>query len=134
LNFSVRSYGELYVLVYNALQFVESRQKFRRNMSPPSSGLKISEAGSKRSLKVKLCLCIIKNHIIKEYWGVQLWLHLLVASAADGNEWSASGPDSVTPGTNWREPDPVWTPWRREKYFTCRDPNPDSSVVHLVNV
>jgi hypothetical protein len=39
-SFQSGGYEGFYLLVYNAMQSVESQQTFRRNMSPPSSGSK----------------------------------------------------------------------------------------------
>jgi hypothetical protein len=38
-----RSYEELYLLGCNSAYFIESQLKFRRNMMPPSSGLKTKQ-------------------------------------------------------------------------------------------
>jgi hypothetical protein len=34
---------------------------------------------------------------MKTYWRVELLLHILLTSALDGGEWSASHPDCFTP-------------------------------------
>jgi len=40
------------------------------------------------------------------YWGVEVWLHALLTSALDGDEWSTSCPGRFTPRA--RAPH---TPW-----------------------
>jgi hypothetical protein len=40
--------------------------------------------------KVKLLLCLIKEHAIKTYGQVEVELYALLSSAIDGGQWSAS--------------------------------------------
>jgi hypothetical protein len=49
-------------------------------------------------VKAKLSLCLTKHHAMKTYGRVEVWLHTFLASALDGDEWSASRPSRVTPG------------------------------------
>jgi hypothetical protein len=46
------------------------------------------------------CLCFnwAPHHAMKEYWGVELYLHAFLTSALGGSEWSASRPSRFTPG------------------------------------
>jgi len=48
--------------------------------------------------KVKLFLCLTKHHAVKAYGGMEVWLHVFLTSALDGDEWSASRPSRFTPG------------------------------------
>jgi len=55
-----------------------------------------------------LSLCLIKHLAMETYWGVELYLHTLLTSALDGDEWAASLPCHFTPretapGTHWIE-------------------------------
>jgi len=40
-----------------------------------------------------LTSCSIKHHIMKTYWGMDVWLHAFLTS-----KWSASSPGQFTPG------------------------------------
>jgi hypothetical protein len=51
----------------------------------------------KLKVKVKLSLCLTKNHTMKTYWGVEVELHAFLTSALDGDEWSTSRPGRFTP-------------------------------------
>jgi hypothetical protein len=50
-------------------------------------------------------MCLVKHHVMTVYGRVEVRLHALLAVALNGNEWSASCPDSFTlgkaPGTHW---------------------------------
>jgi hypothetical protein len=48
-------------------------------------------------VKVKLSLCLTKHHVMKTYWGVEVYLHAFLISALDGGEWSTSRPGRFTP-------------------------------------
>jgi hypothetical protein len=50
-------FEEYYHLGYNTLQTVESQPTFRRNLSPPSSGPKISRARNKHESRWQAKLC-----------------------------------------------------------------------------
>jgi hypothetical protein len=61
--------------------------------------------------KVKLgqlyiVLNLIKYYAMKEYRGVDVYIHIVLTSALAGGEWSASlpghfTPREITPGTHW---------------------------------
>jgi hypothetical protein len=34
---------------------------------------------------------------MKAYWGMEVYLHTFLTSAVDGDEWSVSRPDHITP-------------------------------------
>lgn len=36
-------------------------------------------------------------HIVRAYWGMEVWLHSFLTSALEGSKWSASSPCHVTP-------------------------------------
>jgi hypothetical protein len=78
---------------------------------------------------------------MKEYWGVDVYIHIFLISALAGGEWSASPPGRFTPresdpGTHWIggwvTPEPVWTTWRRENSWPHQDSNSDPSVFQPV--
>jgi hypothetical protein len=48
-------------------------------------------------VNTKLSLCLIKHHVMKTYWGVDVQLHSFITSALGGGEWSASHPGRFTP-------------------------------------
>jgi hypothetical protein len=57
-------------------------------------------------VKVKLSLCLTKNHAIKRYWGLRYSATHSLTSALEGGECSASRPGSFivgerAPGTHW---------------------------------
>jgi hypothetical protein len=70
---------------------------------------------------------------MKEYGGVDVYIHIFLTSPLAGGEWSASRPGRVTPGTHWIggwvDPKPVWTTWKRENSgrYRTRTPTPRSS-------
>jgi hypothetical protein len=47
--------------------------------------------------KVKLSLCLIKHHVMKTYWGVEVYLHAFLNSALHGGELPASRTGRFTP-------------------------------------
>jgi hypothetical protein len=71
---------------------------------------------------------------MKTYGGVDVKTHVFLTSALVGGEWSASRPDSFTPGENppvpigyeagWA-PEPVWTTWGGESSWPHRDSKAD---------
>jgi len=50
--------------------------------------------------KIKLSLCLTKNHAIKKYWGVEVQLHAFLSLVLNGGGWVCVGPrfglDAVT--------------------------------------
>jgi hypothetical protein len=56
--------------------------------------------------KVKLSLCVTKQHAMEAYCGVKVQLRHSLSSALDEGEWSASRPGrfiprETAPGTHW---------------------------------
>jgi hypothetical protein len=60
---------------------------------------------------------------MKAYGGGDVYIHIFLASALAGGEWSASSPCHFTPGERapgthwiggWVGLEPVWTTWGRE--------------------
>jgi len=39
------------------------------------------------NIKVNLSLCLIKHHVMKTYWGVEVQLHAFLTTALGGVEW-----------------------------------------------
>jgi hypothetical protein len=78
---------------------------------------------------------------MKTYGGVNVYFHIFLISALAGVDWSASRPDSFSPGkeppirigqeVGWT-PEPVSTTWRRGNSLPYRDSNSDPSVAQPV--
>jgi hypothetical protein len=93
-----------------------------------------------------LSLCLIKHLAMETYWGVELYLHTLLTSALDGDEWAASLPCHFTPeervlGTHlirgWVDPtaglDAV-VKRKKSHPSLCRELNPGPPARILVSV
>jgi hypothetical protein len=75
-----------------------------------------------------------KQHILKTYAGVKVYLHAFLSSALDGGELSVwridrFTPGERTPGVNWIgglvDPDTVWMLSKRNEYLA----EPEISVL-----
>jgi hypothetical protein len=51
--------------------------------------------------KVKLSLCLIMQHVIKDIWGSGGTAPPFLTSASDGGKWSLQAPATLALGTHW---------------------------------
>jgi hypothetical protein len=47
--------------------------------------------------KLKLFLCLIKQHSVKTYWRVEVWLHEFLSAVSGGGELSAANHQAALP-------------------------------------
>jgi hypothetical protein len=56
-------------------------------------------------MQLKLSLCLTNKSLGREHvWGVEVWIHVFLASALFGNEWSASRPADYNRGKSPMHP------------------------------
>jgi hypothetical protein len=138
-------YEEFYLLGYNAVSSVGSQPTFRMNMSPLSSGSKISQARNQRESKalqytgIKFSLCII-NHAprYEDVWGSRGICSPFLYSALNGVVSFTFLP-LYPRGKSIRYPLDRRLGGRQSRssrcgdeknLFSCRESNPNSSDVH----
>jgi hypothetical protein len=69
---------------------------------------------------------------MKEYGGMDKYIHIFFISALAGGEWLASRPGFLPQGNPSLLPEPVWTTWRTEKSYPCRDSKSELSDVQPI--
>jgi hypothetical protein len=74
-----------------------------------------------------MSLCLTKHHVMKTYWGVEVYLHAFLISALDGGEWSASHSGRLTPRER--------APGNTDLYYLKADRHnlKDSHYFHICN-
>jgi hypothetical protein len=77
--------------------------------------------------RVKLTLCLIKHHATKTNWEVEEWLHVFLASALEGDEWSDQGSCRVISREASLGVDPGYNitgPETEASHWNCRGSKP----------